>query len=502
VVLYAAHSPAQVVTPIQNPSSISGSAPRIVQASDHNIPRERISRNAVKVLESLLAAGFESYLVGGCVRDLLLDRVPKDFDVATAAEPEQVSELFRNCRLIGRRFRLAHVRFGREIVEVATFRASHASSDTPGDGETNIDGRIVRDNVYGTLEDDAWRRDFTVNSLYYDIRDDTIVDHVNGMADIEARTLRLLGDPDTRYREDPVRMLRAARFAAKLDFSLEDETATQIEELSYFLGEVPPARLFDETLKLFLSGHAEASFDQLQRFYLFEELFPETARYLEVERAERFVRQALVNTDLRIAEGKPVTPGFLFAALLWEPMHRLTSEYRGNGMSEFQAHDVASHDVINTQSQRISFPRRFSLMAKDIWTMQPRLEQRKNRRARGLLESPRFRAAYDFLALRCQAGDSKLKSLVDFWTKAQEGDFSQAESSGDGKKRGGRRRGGGNGNRAPSGNANGNRDVNGNRDIDGNREVNGNTLAGHDSAASGEHRPRRRRRRRRKPAAV
>ena len=418
MVLYAAHNPAQVVNLISNSSSPNRTEPRVIAESVHQIPRSAISRNALKVLDTLNQAGHESYLVGGCVRDLLLLSTPKDFDIATAAEPEAVRALFRNSRLIGRRFRLIHVRFGREIVEVATFRASHSAED--GDGEVNVSGRIVRDNVYGTLEDDAWRRDFSVNSLYYSARDNTVVDYVGGMEDIELRCLRLLGCPSTRYREDPVRILRAMRFAAKLDFEIEQASEEPIQELSPLLGEVPAARLFDECLKLFLGGSAERSFEMLQRHDIFQELFPETSRYLELPKAERFVRQAFINTDLRIAQGKPVTPGFLFAAIMWEPMRRLTEEYRGNGMAELQAIEVAAGDVIRTQSERIAFPRRFSLMAKDIWSLQPRLEQGKGRRAGALLERPRFRAAYDFLALRCQAGEDRLKGLVDWWTELQE----------------------------------------------------------------------------------
>jgi poly(A) polymerase len=427
VVLYAAYSPAQVVSPISKSSSSNRTEPRVIAESDHQIPRAEISRNALKVVQTLNDAGHESYMVGGCVRDLLLSRKPKDFDIATAAEPETVRQLFRNSRVIGRRFRLVHVRFGREIVEVATFRASHSSEDD--DGAVNVNGRIVRDNVYGTLEDDAWRRDFSVNSLYYDARDNSIVDHVGGMEDMEARRLRLLGCPSTRYREDPVRLLRAMRFAAKLNFEIDEASEAPIQELAPLLGEVPGARLFEECLKLFLGGDAERSFEMLTRYHIFEELFPETARYLEVPKAERFVRQAFVNTDLRIAEGKPVTPGYLFAALLWEPMSRLTEENRQNGMPDFQAIEVAASDAISTQNERIAFPRRFSLMAKDIWNLQPRLEQRKGKRAGLLLERPRFRAAYDFLALRCQAGEEELEELVDWWTKLQEANPVDRESA-------------------------------------------------------------------------
>ena len=384
------------------------------------------------MLETLLNAGFESYLVGGSVRDLLLGLHPKDFDVATAAEPEEVRDLFRrattgrrgerppSCRIIGRRFRLAHVRYGRDTVEVATFRAGHDGAEASVDHETSVNGRIVRDNVFGSLEEDAWRRDFSVNCLYYDIRDDSVVDFVGGFADIEARCLRLIGDPEMRYREDPVRILRAIRFAAKLGFDIEAKSETPIVELAPLLDDIPPARLFDETLKLFMTGSAERVFELLVHYEIFEELFPETARYVAGETSRRFITQALVNTDKRLAEDKPVTPGFLVAAFLWPPLRQISSEYQVQGVPELEAIEVAATEVVRTQCERISFPRRFSLMAKEIWAMQPRLEQQRARKPDQLLQCQRFRAAYDFLALRFEAGESALQERVRFWTKIQE----------------------------------------------------------------------------------
>ena len=404
----------------------------MIPRTAHSILRADISESAIKVLETLLVAGFESYLVGGGVRDLLLGLHPKDFDIATEAEPEEVRELFRraptsrrgerspSCRIIGRRFRLAHVRYGRDTVEVATFRAGHERGEVNIDHQTSVNGRIVRDNVFGSLEEDAWRRDFSVNCLYYDIRDDSVLDFVGGMADLESRSLRLIGDPEQRYREDPVRILRAIRLAAKLGFEIEASSNAPIVELAPLLGDIPPARLFDETLKLFMTGKAERVFELLVDYETFDELFPETARFVSGETARRFIVQALVNTDKRLAEDKPVTPGFLLAALLWPPLRQVSREYQVQGLSEFEAMESAASEVIRVQSERISFPRRFSLMAKDIWTLQPRLEQRRTRRVKQLLERQRFRAAYDFLALRFQAGESGLRERVDYWTNIQE----------------------------------------------------------------------------------
>ena len=404
----------------------------MIPRTAHSISRADISASAIKVLETLLAAGFESYLVGGGVRDLLLGLHPKDFDVATAAEPEEVRDLFRraqsgrrgerlpSCRIIGRRFRLAHVRFGRDIVEVATFRAGHDRGEENVDHQTSVNGRIVRDNVFGSLEEDAWRRDFSVNCLYYDIRDDSVLDFVGGFADLEARSLRLIGDPEMRYREDPVRILRAIRFAAKLGFDIEDSSNTPIIDLAPLLGDIPSARLFDETLKLFMTGSAKSVFELLDHYATFEELFPETARYVSGENSRRFVVQALANTDKRLAEDKPVTPGFLLAAFLWPPLRQICSEYQVQGMSQPQAMEVAASEVIRLQCERISFPRRFSLMAKEIWTLQPQLEQHRVRRVKQLLERQRFRAAYDFLALRFEAGESALKERVNYWTNVQQ----------------------------------------------------------------------------------
>ena len=397
----------------------------VIPRSDHIISRSEISENALKVLYRLKNAGFQSFLVGGGVRDLLLGREPKDFDVVTDARPEEVKDLFRNCRLIGRRFRLAHVRFGREIVEVATFRAHHQS----GEGEQGqaVNGRIVRDNVYGTFEEDAARRDFTINALYYDIRDFSVVDAAGGLEDLEAGVIRLIGDSETRLREDPVRMLRAIRFAAKLGFRLDRDLEQLIPELAHLLEEIPPARLFDEVLKLFHGGNALQSFELLRHQGLFGHLFPGTEDCL-AEESEGFpkllVSRALANTDSRIAEGKSVTPAFLFAALLWEPMRRRLQVYAGQGHSAAASYQRAGEDVVVEQVGRVSIPRRFSNVAREIWALQPRLEVTTGKRPLRVLADPRFRAAYDFLLLRAEAGE-ELQSLCDWWTRFQSVEESQ-----------------------------------------------------------------------------
>ncbi len=392
-----------------------------IPRSEHSISRADISGGALKVLYTLNKAGFEAYLVGGGVRDLLLGREPKDFDLVTDAEPEEVKRLFRSARLIGRRFRLAHVRFGREIIEVATFRGVIEDADTAD--HVSVNGRIVRDNVYGTtVEEDVWRRDFSVNSLYYDIRDFSVLDFTGGMADLEAGILRIIGDPVRRYREDPVRMLRAVRFAAKLGFRLGDETSAAIPECAPMLAEIPAARLYEEVLKLFLGGMAVQSFELLNHYDLFKYLFAESAERINedpLSPGARLVLQALANTDQRIQEEKPVTPAFLFAALLWPAVKEDAIAHANRGLTPVQAMEAAGMDVFARQVSQVSLPRRFSLAAREIWSLQPRLEQRRGKRAIQLLARPRFRAAYDFLLLRAEAGED-VAEMAEWWTKFQE----------------------------------------------------------------------------------
>jgi poly(A) polymerase len=394
-------------------------APRVVPREAHGISRKDISPNALRVLYRLREGGFASYLVGGAVRDLLIGGHPKDFDVATDATPEQVKSLFRNCRLIGRRFRLAHVIYGREIIEVATFRANE--DDGSGDRETVSEGRLSRDNVYGTVEDDAVRRDFTANALYYAIEDFSVRDYVGGFEDVQARVLKLIGDPEARYREDPVRMLRAVRLASKLDFSIDPAAAEPIARLATLLSGAAPARLFDECLKMFMAGHAEKSFLSLERHGLLPALFPETARALDTNRSGALratLIQALRSTDQRIAEDRPVTPAFLFAALLWPAYCRELAVLQKSGVDPLVAQQRAADRVTLHQAERIALPRRFSLPMQEIWLLQPRFTQRLRKRVFRLLAHPRFRAAFDFLELR-MSGNPEIAEDVAFWREAQ-----------------------------------------------------------------------------------
>jgi poly(A) polymerase len=393
--------------------------PRSVPRDQHVISRRQVSQNALRVLYKLNEAGFDAYLVGGAVRDLLVGGHPKDFDVATNATPEQVKALFRNCRLIGRRFRLAHVIYGPEIIEVATFRAN--TDDGTGDRELHEGGRLLRDNVYGTIEDDAVRRDFTVNALYYGVRDFAVLDFVGGWEDVQHRTLRLIGDPEQRYREDPVRMLRAVRLAAKLGFSIDPASAEPIPRLAPLIAEAPPARLFDEMLKMFLAGHGEASFDALAHHGLLAVVLPETAAALVDDhdgRQRAMLRKALANTDERVRSGKTVTPAFLFAALLWPAFRRELGLLAEQGLDPLAMQQRAADRVTLHQAHRIAMPRRFSIPMQEIWLLQARFDIRQRKRVFRLLAHPRFRAAYDFLALR-MVEQPELAEPVAFWTEAQ-----------------------------------------------------------------------------------
>jgi poly(A) polymerase len=391
--------------------------------SEHTVSRSNISEAALKVLYGLKEAGYQSCLVGGAVRDLLLGREPKDFDVGTNAHPEEIRELFRSCRLIGRRFRLAHVRFGREVIEVATFRSRHDSDGADDkDGVLNEEGRILRDNVYGTLEDDVFRRDFTINALYYDIDGYSVIDYVGGLKDLEAGVLRLIGDPEQRYREDPVRMLRAVRFAAKLGFRIHPDSETPIVNLAGMLSDVPAPRLFEEVLKLFQGGCALTTFELLRHYDLFRYLFPMTEQALTHQEHEfplMLVSKALANTDKRIAEGKPITPAFLYAALLWEPMRQHAEALQKDGARPVEAIQIAGNKITAEQVQITSLPKRFSFPMREIWQLQPKLERRRGKAPYRMLEHPRFRAAYDFLLLRSECGEAS-KELADWWTDFQE----------------------------------------------------------------------------------
>lgn len=419
----------------------------IVPRSEHNISRSNISENALKVLYRLKKANYQSYLVGGGVRDLLLGREPKDFDVATDATPEDVRRLFRNCRLVGRRFRIAHVHFGPEIIEVTTFRGKVDEDNAQGDEHMlTEEGRILRDNVFGSIEEDAWRRDFSVNALYYNIEDFSVSDYTGGMADLKSGTLRLIGDPQLRYREDPVRMLRAVRFAAKLGFRLDGTTEAALFELGYLLRDISPSRLFDETLKLFLSAHAVQSFELLRHYRVFEHLYPYTEDALAVEEQHfplTLVLRAMENTDARIDEGKPVTPAFLYAALLWEPMRRMAAQMQRENpeLSWLNALQGAGANMVSMQAKHTAIPKRFSIPMREIWNLQAQLQHNHGKRALRLVTHPRFRAAYDFLLLRAEAGEEK-PELAEWWTKFQQLDAEQQHQAAaeQGKAQGKRRR--------------------------------------------------------------
>jgi poly(A) polymerase len=377
----------------------------------HGVARERISPAAAKVCAVLREGGFSAYVVGGAVRDLLLGITPKDYDVATDARPEQIKPLFRRAIIIGRRFRLVHVMLGPETVEVSTFRSADADTS-----EKDEHGRVLRDNVFGTQEEDARRRDFTVNALYYDPATEEVVDFHGGLADLRKRVLRVIGDPETRYREDPVRMLRAVRLAAKLGLTLDPQTREPIREMAPLMERVPPARLFEEMLKLLLSGHASASLRQLREVGLHKGLLPLLDVILEQPLGERFVTLALAQTDERVLAGRPVSPAFLFAALLWHEVLAAWKARQARGERAIPALETAMDEVLDTQCAKLAITRRLTATMREVWAMQPRFENRSGNRAYRLVEAPRFRMAYDFLALRAASGE--VAAELEAWWRA------------------------------------------------------------------------------------
>lgn len=382
---------------------------RVIPFSAHRVERDSISYGARRVTEGLQAAGYTAFVVGGAVRDLLLKRHPKDFDVATDATPEEVRRLFRRSRIIGRRFRLVHVMFGEETVEVSTFRRMIDAEDA----ETDEHGRLLRDNEFGNQEQDAARRDFTANALFYDPSTQEIHDFHNGYADVRANTLRMIGDPEVRYREDPVRMLRAVRLSSKLGMKLDRATAAPIAGMKGLLDNVPQARLLDEMLKMLLSGHAVEGVKKLRAMGLHQGLLPMLDVILEQPLGETFIMLALRNTDERIREDKPTSPAFLFAALLWHEVLAAWKARQAGGERPIPALHGAMDDVLDRQRERLAIPRRYDTVMKDIWAAQPRMEQCSGQRPYRMLEFPRFRAAYDFLLLRCESGE--LASDVGLW---------------------------------------------------------------------------------------
>jgi poly(A) polymerase len=391
----------------------------IIPRNKHSISKTDISNNAIKVLNRLISSGFQAYLVGGSVRDLLLHKAPKDFDVATNATPNEIKNLFRNGRIIGRRFKLVHILFHREIIEVATFRGHDAVDESQ---QTNERGMLVRDNVYGTLDEDAWRRDFSINSLYYNIDDSSIIDFTGGVKDVQKKLIRMIGDPVTRYKEDPVRMLRAIRFSAKLHFKLAPETEAPFPDISQLITHVSNSRLFDEITKLYQCGEAETVQKLLIQYGLFQHLCPLTDALFNSEYpVNALLGIALENTDTRIKDNKPVTPAFLFAVLLWFPMIELSKKLQSSGMDPLPAIEKAMSLTIAEQNRIISIPKRYSQVVREIWLLQYRFSKRLGGRAFNLLQHPRFRAAFDFMALRALAGDESME-LAQWWTTFQEVD--------------------------------------------------------------------------------
>jgi poly(A) polymerase len=381
-----------------------------------SLDHDKISVNALKVVHRLSEHGYQAYLVGGCIRDLLLGKAPKDFDIATDAHPEEIRDLFRNSRIIGRRFKIVHVRFGREIVEVTTFRGPH---DDQYDENHSESGMTLNDNIYGTFEEDVFRRDFAMNAIYYDPGSEELRDLADGVTDIASKTIRTIGDPEKRFREDPVRMLRAVRFNAKLGFDIDTEVSDAIKSLGYLIQDVPPARLFEEVLKLFMAGYGAQSFGSLLENDLYGWLFPSSRRTMDSHPTEDIVQLALESTDRRIAEEKPVTPAFIYAAMLWYAFVDEKDKLQEEGMTQTDASHEAAGNVISQQQLFTSIPRRFTGPMRDIWFLQYRLPNRAGKKPDYLLQHKRFRAAYDFLLLREAVGE-KTDQLGDWWTEFQE----------------------------------------------------------------------------------
>ena len=411
-----------------------------IPRDEHNISRKHISPNALKVLYRLSEHGFAALIVGGGVRDLLLGKHPKDFDVATDATPEEVRDLFKNARIIGRRFKIVHIRFGREIIEVTTFRAHHQATNEVAQSATRrqiqgldsahtSNGMILRDNVYGNIDEDAMRRDFTVNALYYTIDAFRVLDFCNGCADLNARQIRMIGDPEERYREDPVRMLRAIRFSAKLDFDIEPLTREPIPRLAELLDSISPARLFDETIKLLTCGHSVRAFELAAETGLGDYLFAPTLEALEQVSPDygNLVELALRNTDERLAIGKSVTPAFLFAALLWPLLQLRLNQNNANQSTPPQTFHQVANDIVFEQLEYTAIPKRFTIGSKEIWELQRRLERRSRRTVLSVFNHPKFRAGYDFLLLREEAGED-LNGLGQWWTDFQNGDKNQRDT--------------------------------------------------------------------------
>lgn len=407
----------------RRPDGVRKAQAAVIPVEQHGIRREDLSPAAIKVCSVLQEHGHKAFVVGGAVRDLLIGQPPKDYDVATSATPEQVRELFRRSRIIGRRFKIVHVMSGRETIEVSTFRAGHDAETA----HTDAHGRVLADNVFGTQEEDASRRDFTANALYYDPSNETVVDYHHGVADIRQKTLRMIGDPRARYREDPVRMLRAVRLAAKLGLSIDPEARTPIREMASLLENVPAARLFDEMLKLLFSGHAVKCLEQLRAESLHHGLLPLLDVILEQPMGERFVWLSLENTDQRIRADKSVSPGFLFATLLWHEVLVNWEQRKANGEAAQPALFEAMDRVLDTQAGKLAITRRIAADIKEIWALQPRFERRSGKSPYRLVEQPRYRAGWDFLRLRAQSGEIDM-AVVDWWERFAHGSHEVRET--------------------------------------------------------------------------
>ncbi|GHF00539.1 poly(A) polymerase I [Thalassotalea profundi] len=424
----------KVFTSPKSKNKKNSSTATVLTRDMHSVSRKFISINALKVLNRLNSSGYDAYLVGGGVRDILLGISPKDFDIATNATPEQIKTLFRNCRLIGRRFRLAHIVFGRDIIEVATFRGHH---DTASEKQQQCQkqskqsehGMLLRDNIYGSIEEDAERRDFTINALYYSAKDFTVHDFANGIQDINDRQIRLIGDPETRYREDPVRMLRAIRFATKLNMEISKKTKQPIKSLAPLLANIPPARMFEEFNKLFLSGKALVNFNQLREYQLFTYFFPIVEQALQSDEfpyLANLIATALSNTDDRINNDKRVTPAFLFAAVLWYPLQQKILQLKATTtMTPQDTFFSAYHEIMSEQQRSIAIPKRFQAVMKDIWILQEKFERREGKKAFKTLEHIKFRAGYDFLLLRAtlEHENTELVKLSQWWTDFQHSNY-------------------------------------------------------------------------------
>ncbi|RZT08300.1 poly(A) polymerase [Duganella sp. CF402] len=395
--------------------------PVVLGPEAHGIDPRLLSNNAVRVTSTLQEAGYEAFVVGGAVRDLLLGVKPKDFDIATNATPEQVKRLFRRAFIIGKRFQIVHVMFGNDLLEVTTFRGT-TSANAPKDEH----GRVLRDNTFGSQAEDAERRDFTINAMYYNPANQQVLDYHGGIEDIRAKTLRIIGVPEARYREDPVRMLRVVRFAAKLKFSIEPETGAPIKVMAPLINNVPAARVFDEMLKLLMSGHALACLQQLRKEGLHHGLLPLLDVVLEQPLGFKFVTLALESTDARIHAGKTVSPGFLFASLLWHQVLEKWEAYRAAGEQTIPALHLAADDVLDSQTEKLALQRKIGSDMRDIWAMQPRFERRTGKAPAKLLEHQRFRAGYDFLLLRCASGEIDAE-IGEWWTAFYESDEASRE---------------------------------------------------------------------------